>query len=440
MLRPYRTLLCFTAVFILLNIWSILQPSALNWGIHSIAFFSLTVQIAAAVAAALLLVPASQIRILSAIDSLTLFFGRRSLLFGIVTVCALLIGACFLFPAKLHLLGDGSLLIRSIPLFHSPKGIPGGFRNEPLMYSVYLGSSAILGEFMQPDVVDAYFLIDLVSAVLFVAGTFYLMRTIKRPATERFLLGALLLFSGGCQFYFGYVENYALQYVFTTALAALGWLILQMPEPKTLRSAFGRLVLPTILFVLISGMNLGSLIFAPALLLLYGQVIFPFFRRTTVSKSSLTLGLAIAASATAGGMLLILLVIGFNPMNFVHHILAKDNNDFLPLFHVDPSYFAYTMFSPVHLLDWMNSLLHVAPFGLFVPFAIVPFFMKEIRWKEPALIYLLAMTVCGLAFTWIINSSAGLARDWDLFASFYTPLMVLGVYLYQLPLKFDGRR
>src|SRR5258706_9030188 len=87
------------------------------------------------------------------------------------------------------------------------------------------------------------------------------------------------------------------------------------------------------------------------------------------------------------------------------------------------------MFSLSHFWDWLNGSLLILPFGLAIALALLTFHSRELRWRDPAFLFLLVTAAFGLLFTWIINSALGMARDWDLLTSFFTPLMILDVYL-----------
>jgi Tfp pilus assembly protein PilF len=439
MSRQYRYLLFSCIFFILLNIWSAIQPSHLNWGIHSAAFYDLPSRLFFLLLAVLILLPAVQAWLLRGVERIAGFFSRRPVIVGFLLAIGIITCLAFLFPSKLHLLGDGALLLRSVPLFKAEEGLPEGFRNQPLVYDAYKASSALLQLFMQPSTRDIYFFIDLVSAVVLLAVIVFMMRHIKRPATEKALLGGLLLFGGGAQFFFGYVENYALQYAATAAFAISGWIALQKPNPSSLADSARLVAAPTVLYILIVGLNLGSLIFLPALLFLYGYYLLILYRKSQKTRSQMYAIIAASIVAIGGGILVLFFAIGFNPMIFVQHILSG-SKDFLPLFSANDPAFPYAMFSWLHLLDVTNSCLHVAPLGLAVPIIIGFAFRRELTWKDPVLLFLLLTTLCGFFFTLIVNSALGLARDWDLFSSFFVPLMVFGIYLIQVPAKFEQRK
>ena len=329
-------------------------------------------------------------------------------------------GGAFLFPARMHLLGDGAVLLRSI--YQSAawnSDLLSSFRNQPLMSSIFRSVMNFHAGGTAADPYSVYFAIDILAALCFVPLVVWFLRTIDRPPFEKVMLGCFLFFGGGSQFFFGYVENYVLQYVVTAAFVISGWFVLE-----------GRVsvLLPVLLFGIMAGLHLGNLIFFPSLLMIvYWKL------RDDKLKALLVSGAVIAA--IGAGMFLI----GFNLQDFLRHV-TSGSVDFLPLFTVEGGNFSYPMFSAAHLWDWLNANLLIVPFGLAVAVILLATHAKELDWKKPQFMFLILAACCGLLFTWIINSALGLARDWDLLASFFIPLMILDVYLLSRPLNIRSRQ
>jgi Tfp pilus assembly protein PilF len=405
-------------IVIALSVWSAVAPSHLNWGMHLFAFYSLPVQIIFLLLSLFLLIPAVTTKMTGLLDAIVAQVSKLPLKIIFVLLSAVLVALWLSFPSRLHLLGDGVILLRSIPGVEH-LNLPIGFRNQPLVWLLYKAGKLLLSIATIPTPPGVYFLIDIISGIAFVGLIFWWMGKLERPATEKVLLGALVLFCGGFQFFFGYVENYVTQYVFTFAFAATGWFAL---EKKV------HIVFPVIIFAILIGLNLGSAIFAPALLYL-------LIRRMEKNKIQGIIVIGVACVAAA----ILMSVAGFNLWLFMEHFL-KGSPDFLPLLSVQSGYFPYPMFSFLHILDWLNLQALIVPTGLIVPVLILISYRERIQWKNPVLVFLAIMMLCGFAFTWIINSALGFARDWDLFSSFLVPLIVLNVYLLQLPFKMDGRR
>jgi len=229
---------------------------------------------------------------------------------------------------------------------------------------------------------------------------------LKGTPLTKTLLGALFFAGAGTQFLFGYIENYVLQYVFTIIFVAGGWMALERRAP---------IALPIISVVALCGLHLGNIVFVPALfvlLLLY----YPRARvKTTVASAIL------GVSGLAA-----IYFLGYLPALTKH--FSAESVDFLHPFSVPGGNFGYAMFSVMHLLDWLNLNLLVAPFGLVIVIGVLAF-AKDFDRRKPAFLFLAAATLCGMFFTWIVNSALGMARDWDLLSGFLAPLIVLDVYL-----------
>ena len=188
------------------------------------------------------------------------------------------------------------------------------------------------------------------------------------------------------------------------------------------------IAVPVVCFALLPGLNLGTLIFAPSLVYL-------LLKRFSEKKL-----LVLAAMSAVGLLGLVgLYFTGYDFAAFLGHV-STGTSDFLPLFSVNDGNFPYPMLSLLHLLDWGNAMMLIVPFGLIIPAIVLHYMPPDRRWKDPVLLFLIVASACGLLFTWIINSALGMARDWDMLASFFVPLMISNVYLLSHPLMTEPRR
>ncbi|HZY09928.1 MAG TPA: hypothetical protein VFF29_02135, partial [Bacteroidota bacterium] len=187
-----------------------------------------------------------------------------------------------------------------------------------------------------------------------------------------------------------------------------GWFTLEKKVP---------VIVPAVCFGIMAGLHRGSLIFLPSLMLLG-------FLSAKRDKSRMLLLLGGFSILTV----LFFIIVNFDVKEFINH-LETGSVDFLPPFSVDSGSFPYPMFSLLHLVDWLNANLLIVPFGLLITVVLLAINRKETAWKNPVFLFLFVSACCGLLFTWIINASLGMARDWDLLASFFVPLMFLNVYL-----------
>lgn len=396
------------ALLLGLSIWGALLPSQENWGVHFLAFYSSEVVLL--VAALFVVLPALVFKsaLLRVAERLAGKFSRVPPPVLYVLILALLLAIGAVASPTLHLLGDGALLLRSLSNATWESNIIQSFNNQPLMFMMF--RYALNAQWLaSTEATHAFYVwIDRVGAAVFLGLVFWLVRSFKIPPLDKFLLGTLLFCGGGSQFFFGYIENYTLAYVAAAGYAITGWMAL---EDKA------SLVYPLVFFHILVGTSLGSLIFLPSLFIL-GY----FYFRGHLGRALLLAG------GIAGLDLGVFLSLGYDLKGFTRHFTG-DAPDFLRPFSGPDGIFPYAMFSPLHLLDWLNANLLMAPLALLVAGAGLWAMRKE-RWREtPALIFLVAAAFFGLLFTWVVNASLGMARDWDVLTNFFAPLIVLAVYV-----------
>lgn len=97
---------------------------------------------------------------------------------------------------------------------------------------------------------------------------------------------------------------------------------------------------------------------------------------------------------------------------------------FVPLSNPIPPYERYTLFSLAHMLDLFNLIFLISPIALIIP-------IFAFRYRKEILVttwgtFLLISSLCGLLFAFLWNPDIGMLRDWDLFAPFLFPLLLLG--------------
>lgn len=418
MSRPFQLVLGSAVFLLALHAWAMFSPSHANWGIHFWGFYKPWIGIAALLVTVSFFLQRVQTIVLGKLDAIVRFFARKPVALSFIAGICLLAGGAYLFPATMHLLGDGAILIRSIPRAQWGAELLSSFRNQPLVEVIYRWIMNLWTTGASPR--DVYATIDFLAGGLFVAILFWLGRNLARPPLERVLLCILLFLAAGSQFFFGYVENYVLQYVLTTAYVVAGWLAL---ERKT------SIITPILCFAILPGFSLGSLVLAPSFLFL----LLWRFQTRKVLAFSIMAGIGIAG-------LVVLSFVGFNIIGFIEH-LTQGSVDFLQPFSAIGGNFPYPMFSLPHLLDWLNALLLIFPFALPIVCFVLPTIPRS-EWKtNSALQFLVIAAACGLFFTIIINPALGMARDWDMLSSFFIPLAVLSVFLLaHATVKLDPRR
>jgi hypothetical protein len=395
-------------MIILLHLWGAVNPSHRNWGFHFYAFFSPLVGATALLLALLSLLPAVNGRMQNLIETVTQFFSRLPRLMPPLIAMIGLTAAALLWSVKLHLLGDGAVLLRSNAMVDWGNDLVQSFSNQPLMRIIYRGVWNFFSASTAPGPHDVYLWIDLGAGVFFIGILFWFFERLEAARGERLLAAAILLCTGPAQFFFGYVENYVLQFVVGIFFLLAGWL--------ALRNKLSPL-LPLLCLCILAGLHLGFLIFTPAAAFLL------YFR----FRNNLRLLVALFAGVSITAIVLLFLS-GFTPQNILRHLTAE-SVDFLQPFSANGGNFPYPMFSFRHFFDWSNGVMLTAPFVIPIAAGLLITRRKRLPWQDPVLLFLLLASACGLLFTWVINFALGIARDWDLFSTFLIPLFVLDVYL-----------
>ncbi|HLB00371.1 MAG TPA: tetratricopeptide repeat protein, partial [Bacteroidota bacterium] len=260
--------------------------------------------------------------------------------------------------------------------------------------------------------INLYRITDAIAGLLYLGLIFHFLRALSIPAADAVLLGILLLFRVGTQFFLGYVENYMFFYVALTAYVVTGWLALEKKAP---------LWLPLILLAAVPGFHIAGIIFLPTVIFL----LLPWWKS---HRRYFLMGIAGIAVVSAAGILLL------GPSWVMTRIADAIRNDFLPI-SSPPGGIPYGIFSTAHLIDWVNANLHIAPFSL----VCVAIGMIAVRREEysgsPVFRFLAGSTLVGLTMSFVILPGLGMARDWDMLSNFFIPLRFFSVYFLMLLLR-----
>ena len=409
-------LLCFCLLVVCLHVWGTLYPSHYNWGFHFFGFYDTPFSLIALGVLMIAAIPGVQRPTLQKLERLFRFISRAPLLIiFLLLATGILVGGYF-FSAKLHLLGDGALLLRSLSKAEWGPNIIQSFDKQPLMYFLFRSALNLHVINSPAETYDLYIWVDRISAIVFLGIIFWCVRTLKTTSVEKVLLGCFVFFGGGSQFFFGYIENYVLQYVGAMGFIVSGWFALERRAS---------ILSPILWFILIVGLHLGNLFFFPSLVML----LLPYFKRRKA------LMFVIIGGIGSFGFLAMYLLGFFTRL--IGYVSSFKVN-FLPFFTASGGFFPYPMFSFTHLFDWFNMHMLISPLALVTVIVLLTTFPKERFRKNPTLYFLVTASCCGLLFTWIVNTSLGMPRDWDVLAGFLAPLMVLTVYLLYHSLSKDS--
>lgn len=405
---PTRVLLASCLVMIALHTWGAIKPLHENWGVHSFAFYPAWLSILALVLSMLILLPGVRSAIVRRAGKIAQSSSRLPTPILFLLLGGATMGLSLLFPARINLLGDSDLILSLTPENPGVQDISANFRNQPLTYYALRTVQYILGGGTPVEVGYTYQILDDVAGLLFIFLLLLFLHYLKVSSLEKLLIGGYLFFQTSLQFFFGYVENYALFSVLTAAFVITGWLALE----GNLHPIFAIL-----LFAIMIGLHLGSLIFFPAPLILLTQ---------SWRERKLQTGLMGAAGIAVST--LFFHWSGYSLEQFIRRMQAGVQIDMLPILSSPPGG-PYAMFSALHMIDWTNACLFLVSFGCFIAPVLVYVYVREIPWRTPLVIFLFTVSACGFAFTFIFNSALGMARDWDLLVTFMLPVNFFVVYL-----------
>ena len=379
------------AVLWLLHLLPFLMPQARLWGFNHLLFlprvYFYIYLIGGAVALTIAFPPVRDIGLTGFQAAATLFFEKRNRARWIlVSVMALIVFWWGRLPV--YLLGDGYSIIENIG-----NDLPVIFKWSEIG-AIYLAffvakllpvSGSQLGEY-------AYGIIAVVSGAATVYLFFALAWELGKDAVARLFIFCLSLFAGWLVLFLGYAENYPVLWPFIT-----GYIYFAVRYINKKAS----LIWPTAMVLLGLALHLQVLFFLisyPVLIVARGRMAHLFHHRKKIILSMVVLIVMAAA------------VIFYQ----MYRQSAELQMYLMPLWEGRPATPYYALFSTAHFLDMVNLLLLVVPL---LPVLVV------LGWKgwrslfdDKADVFLLALTLGGIVFLFILDPKLGMGRDWDLFA------------------------
>ena len=284
------------------------------------------------------------------------------------------------------------------------------------------------------DAMPVYRWLSPLAGALFLGVTLALVRE-RRPAPGWLTYG-LLATLGLMQLFFGYVENYSFAAVGVLAFLWLGLRVLAGVSP---------LWLAALALALTNATHPSTVVLAPALLYLG-------WRRWQGNHGAgrVVLEMALPMALVGGATFLWMELSG-------HGVYALLNTDrpgggdarwFVPLLETTTRWERYTMFSWLHLRDWLNGQMLVAPIVLpsLAVLGLGGWFLRRRADESHApaehveagfamlsrqqssadpIGFLAIASVCYLVFTFVWNPDYGGQRDWDLFSLAALPTTLL---------------
>ncbi|GIV77211.1 MAG: hypothetical protein KatS3mg050_1605 [Litorilinea sp.] len=363
-----------------------------------------------------------------------------------------LVTASVLFPIAHTRWGDAYILSKSIAwpdpalrLTHSWQAPLDVYLHSRVWHWFFAGSGEASG-----DAVPVYRLLSPLAGLLYLAVALALSR--DRRLAPGWLTFGLLASLGLLQLFFGYVENYSFA---AAGVLAYLWLGLRTLEGRS------PLWLASLALALTNATHPSTVVLAPSLLycgwrcmdgppsgnpssgnqkgpshVSSGGTFTTRGRLAGRGWWTTFLAIAIPMALVATGTVLL--------MEWGGHGLAallttdrpggSDARWFVPLWQTETRWEHYTLFSWLHLRDWLNEQLLVAPVVMpalaWLALA-APHRRPKMGSTDGILPFLLVATVSYQLFTWVWNPDYGGQRDWDLFSLAALPTALLLAHLAQ---------
>ncbi len=295
-------------------------------------------------------------------------------------------GLFILFRASTSLLGDGRLYLTELDSVEHWSRVD----NAPLTFWLIrfihsLGPSAEL----------TYQIFSYAGGMAFLALSIPAAKVFGRDSNTRLITLGFLLTGGYVQLFFGYFENYALILPAVLLFLYCSCRCLDRDFPLWPASAVLGCSIP---------LHFSLWSFLPALAVLAWQ--------TRMRKQNL-IGLAAAPLCAV----VVLQLIGFDLMSYV---ATSKGVHFLPVWGVTDALHPYRMFSGLHLLNFANQQLLVAPAGV-----LTVLMLRRAAWRcTPIDLFLMTAAGVPLLFTFTLNPEIGAFRDWDALAVAALPFTV----------------
>ncbi len=398
--------------FILATLFAGLYPNANNWGVNQIGFLPVFLQFLTILLMCSFCIPSIQIKVLGFLDVIESKIEKYSItirraLFLIFLVFA---GCLFwLFREELPLSGDGSWLIRQVPLIDDVSQIRINFTNQPFVGLIIWNLFKFLSSLNLPSSATlTYQLLSIVSGVGVILFFSILARDLFEVTVERYLFLFFVLFSGGFQIFFGNIENYAFTYFVLIMFIVYG---VKYLENK------GSLIYVSVLFGILFSSSFGAIVFSPALAWLY----FKGFRQREIRAILISIFLTIGLSC------LLLWASGYTWKTFIavfefspfHHLSLTD---------IKTEWHGYTLLSWKHFLELGNFVLKISPFALPIILLVILMRFRKISWMNETWIFFLILALCGSYMFFIFSPALGMSRDWITLVSYPTAIIIASAY------------
>ena len=387
------------------------SPSAVNWGAHFWGFLPRSLVFILAALFILSLLTPTQTFLVNLLGKLAArgrrmsALSRRVLLIAGVLVIA---GLFWVLRERTYFLGDGYLLLRTLPLAVQTGDVPASFPTAPLIG--YLAVQAY--RFFQTvgvaePALAAWQLLSFGAGILALPLAWSLAGLLWDDVRERIPGALLILFGGSAMLFFGHVETYPL--AFSGLLAYAGAALGVQHGKRTLLFA-------SVVFALLCLLHVSMIVLAPSLAYLFVRE----------KRAHGWRALLVPVFVSAGVFILGLVLAGY-PIPRLLATFARDGSSFLGISAADAWGDAYTLFSLWHLADLINIFLLVSPLSLVLVGGFLASSLLPARYRHADTVFWIVLAGPALLWLFLNNFELGLSRDWDLASPFVFVTALAGI-------------
>ena len=398
------------ALIIVIHLIASFFPPGRTWGFHHLLFFPLWFRITLTLTGLLICIPRVNRTILDLLSPIPRILfsekhGKRYTAFVSLSLLSFIL--FWLLRTKTHLLGDGSMRIRSLTAGNSFSTI------EPLETYLHFLGHKLLSSFNNLDPATTYAILSCLSGTIFIFFLLILSSSWTQGRIEATFVFLSIITMGVIQLFFGYVEHYSFM---TTGI------LLYMLSSLLYFKGKGSIVFPTLILSF-------TICFHTAVFPLLGSLVYLVFAQRDQIKKESRLQIAVKTCAAfllpmacLGGLAYHL---GSDPSSFWQE---TGQRIFLPL-STDSSSSSYSLFSFNHIVDLINEQILISPVGIIMLLSLPLILRKSINFKDQTFRFLFLASGGLFIFTFALNPKLGLSRDWDLFSLPAIPYTLMGVYL-----------
>ncbi len=364
-------------------------PLSFFWGFNHLKYFPSYAFIIYATLFLLILIPSVRQLLSKMLTKIVDIFKRLPRLVQILLSSAITAALLYLLRAQVHSLGDGYQRIYQIKQGYMY------YYSEPLDFYIHALLFRIFNLFDIASAELTYTSISIVSGIIFIVTVILFKLPEQIDSNLRGLLKTLLVSLGGIQLFFGYVESYTLLYLFV--MLHLLYAIRFLYDKKGL-------LLSSVFLALAISSHITALFLVPS----YIYLVYFNFKEVRPKKFTEKFLPLIIVFLVVTAVIIQEIWLRLVAEQYVVDIAGG----ILPLL----SSSEYSILSLIHLLDFFNEILLIAPISI----ALIIYFILSSKSNSTNSYFNHFFLISGLfsfLFLFLIDPKLGYARDWDLFST-----------------------